>query len=772
MRSLAVLLRLVVLLVAFGGVAAAQTAGWRAYPAYNEVTAVAAAPDGLWAANSAGLFFYGVPDGEIVTYTPVDGLSGGAVGAMAYDEARGALWIGYESGLLEQLDPETETVTPFYAIRRADQYPSRGIRRVEVAGDVLYLSTDFGVVVFDLERAEVRATYARIGDLEGGTPVNDVLEAPRPDGSPGLWLATDGGVFHAARGAGNLQAPGAWTRAVGAPSPAFSMAAFDGTLYVGGLLDGARDLYRLSAAGTWVRQLYINDPISVLRPEGDRLLALTPTYVSAVRPGQPGVRWDGVGVQSLEGITIGPGGTAWVGDAVVGLFPLPGATSERITYDPAPIVPPGPFTNRIVQADVAPDGTFWLVTERIAPGRTTAVNQLDDGTWSTYRVADFAPEIDRYTYSNGTAGPDGTYYVGSEGGGLTTVAPDGTVTVYGIGNSSLRSAEGLTDYVVVKGVAFEDSDRWVLNNSGRPLHLFAEDGTWTGLPFPSGIPSSVLPRSMAIDDFGRKWIALGTGGLGVWDTGENPASPADDRGRRFTDSPQSGQGLPDPDVRDVAVDREGRVWIGTARGLAYVFSPGSAFDGSTALATPQWARTEDGTSYLLRDVAVNDLEVDPAGQIWVATSTGAYLINAEGNAVVRQWTSANSPLPDDIINSVAVDPRSGRVYFASATGLFSVPGDATRPLPTSEALQVSPSPYRPAAGGDGVVVTGMASSRSTVRVMTVAGEVLYAAEVDGGSFRWDGRDARTGRPAASGVYLVVAAGENGETLYGKVAVIR
>ncbi len=510
----------------------------------------------------------------------------------------------------------------------------------------------------------------------------------------------------------------------------------------------------------------------MLRPEGNRLLVLTPTYASAVRPGQGTVRFDGTGAQLLTGLVVGPDGAVWVGDAVVGLFRLPDEGAGRVTYDPDPIVPAGPFTNRIVAVDVAPNGTLWLVTERIAEGRTTAINRLDGGAWATYRVADFAPEIDRYTYSNGAAGPDGEFYVGSEGGGLTVIQPDGTTAVYGQANSSLRNAEGTSDYVVVKDVAVEDGDRWVLNNSGRPLHLFTEDGAWMGLPFPSGIPSNAELRRIAIDGFGQKWLALGTAGLGVWDTGDDPASPADDRGRRFSDSPQSGQGLPDPDVRDVVVDREGRVWIGTARGLAYVFSPGSAFGGSAGLATPQWARTEDGTSYLLRDVAVNDLEVDPAGQIWVATSTGAYLINAEGNGVVRQWASENSPLADNLINSIAVDPRSGRVFFASATGLFSVPGDATRPLPTSDELHVSPSPYRPAQGGDGVVVTGMASARSTVRVMTVAGEVLYAAEAAGGSFRWDGRDERTGRPAPSGVYLVVASGENGETLYGKVAVIR
>ncbi len=740
---------------------------------------MAAAPDGLWAGNGAGVFFYGLPGGEIVGYTPVDGLRGGPLSAMAYDDARGVLWIGYGDGVLERLDPDTDDVTAFYDISRAGQYPSRGLRRIEVDGDVLYLSTDFGVVVFDVVREEVRTTYARIGDLGGGTPVNDVLEAPRPDGSPGLWLATAGGVFHAALGADNLQSPAAWTRAEGAPSPAFSLARFDGTVYAAGGPDGARDLYRRRTSGVWDRQLFVDDRMPTLLPDGDRLLVLSTFRVFVVAPGQPRALLSGQDARALSDLVIGPGGGLWVGDAALGLFQLPpvptgGADGgfNRVEFEPDPVVPPGPFNNRIVRLDVGGDGALWLLTERLGPGLTSAINRLDAGTWETYRTLDVTPDLERYVYGNGVAGPDGRFYAGSEGGGLTVLSPDGTVEVYDQTNSSLRGADGLPDYVRVKDITFEGDDRWVLNGSARPLHRFAEDGTWTGLSYPAGVPSSAEALRIAIDGFGQKWLALGRSGLAVWDTGDDPASPADDQARLYRDSPQSGQGLPDTDVRDVVIDREGRVWIGTARGLAYVFSPGSAFGGASALATPQWARTEDGTSYLLRDVSVNDLEVDPAGQIWVATTTGAYLINAEGNAVVRQFTSANSPLADDQVNSVGVDPRSGRVFFATTTGLFSVPGDATRQIPSSEALQVSPSPYRPAESGDGVVVTGMASPQSTVRVMTVAGEVLYTAEVAGGSFRWDGHDARTGRPAPSGVYLVVAAGDDGETLYGKVAVIR
>ena len=768
--------RLLLLVALLGAVSAsAQVEDWRAYPAYNEVDAIASGPDGLWAGTRGGVFFYGVPDGEIVTYTTVDGLRGGPIGAMAVD-GRGALWIGYEDGLLERLDPATEAVTAFYAISRADQYASRGVRRIRVSGDLLYLATDFGVVVFDAVREEVQGSFARLGGLDAATPVNDVIEAPLPGGTPGLWAATVGGLYTAPREGANLQTPSAWTRATGLDGEMFSLAFFDGTIYVGGGPEGARDVYRRGTDGTWSRVLFTNQPLIDLTTDGDRLVALSQFFAFEIRPGQPYVTYFPSGAVVMRNAVVGPTGALWLGDGALGLFRVPEPTVAEGVYEfaPAPISSPGPVTSNITGLDIGADGVLWAATKQLNSGAASTVSRFDGAVWTNYFTTDEALDIARTEFEAATVGPDGTLYAGSTGDGLTVFAPDGSVSTYDSENSSIQGASGSPDYQVVRGVAFEDGIRWVSNLSVTPLHVFAEDGSWTALAYPSGperIPVAADIFQIAIDDFGQKWLALGDRGLGVWDTGEDPTSRADDRSLYFSSSTVNGQGLPDPSVQDVVVDLEGRVWIGTKRGIAYVFSPGSAFAGSRDLAQPQWARTEDGTSFLLRDVTVNDLEVDPAGQIWVATKTGAYLVNADGNGVVREITSANSPLPSDDIVSIAVDPTSGRVYLATSEGLFSVPGDATVRQPGSEALRVSPSPFRPSEA-DAIIVSGLAAPRSSVRVLTVSGEVVHEAEVTGGSFRWDGRDIRTGRPASSGVYIVAAAGDDGSTLYGKVAVLR
>ncbi|MDT0630742.1 two-component regulator propeller domain-containing protein [Rubrivirga sp. S365] len=747
--------------------AAAQD-GWRAYPAFNEVTAVASAPDGVWAGTSAGVFFYGVPDGEIATYTPVGALRGGPLGALAYDAGRGALWVGYEDGLLERLDAETGDVASFFDLTRADQYAARGVRQIRVAGDVLYLATDFGVVVFDAAAGRVLSTYDRIGTLGAGTPVNDVVEAPRPDGGPGLWVAAEGGAFYADRTGPNLQAPGAWARADGFEGEALSLALLDGALYAGGGPAGARDLYRATASGPWERLLFVDNPVGDLAADGGRLLAVSPAFLYVVQPGLPTRRYAAPEVTALRAVAVGPEGGAWAGDAALGLFRVPLAEGDGIVaYEPQRVLPPGPFTNNITGIDVGRGGVLWASTARLAAANTAAVSRLEGGVWTDYLTRDPALDIARTDFRAASVGPDGAFYAGAEGDGLTVFTEDGVPTTYREGNSSLLAATGAPGYLVVPDVAFEGDRRWVLNQfTPRPLHLFAADGAWAGLPYPAGIPSSAFPVRLAVDQSGYKWLALGGSGLAVWDTGADPADPRDDRAVRYTPATSD---LPAPTVTDVAVDGRGRVWVGTERGVATVAFPDAAFGGDPGLSRLVIA---DGADFFLRDVAVNDLEVDPSGRVWIATTSGAFLVNEAGNDVAREVTAAASPLPSDDVLAIAVDPRSGRVFMTTAEGLFSVAGDATLPVPNSDGLRASPNPFRPAQSADGVLVTGLAGATSDVRVMTVAGDVVWAGEVSGGAFRWDGRDQRTGRPAPSGVYLVAAAAEDGETVYGKVAVIR
>ena len=548
-----------------------------------------------------------------------------------------------------------------------------------------------------------------------------------------------------------------------------------GNVYVGGGPETARDLYRRLSTGAYERRLFINNPILEISASRDRLVCVDPFFVWSLHAEGGTVRLvPEPSTSGLQTVAGGGDGQAWVGDAGIGLFPVtipaPGGP-DQVTITPAPVRPEGPLTSEFAEIAAGPDQTLWVASRQL--DGSSAVSRFAENGWSTYTESD-VPDLLNGPRS-ASVGPDGTFYFGSSGRGMTVFTPDGGIESYTSDNSTLLPASGSSSFVVVSDVEFEGDRRWVVNSgSPRPLQLFAADGTWAGLPYPTGVPSSNEAQRIAIDDFGQKWLTLNRVGLAVWDTGTDPADPSDDRATRIAGSGSNGQGLPDNDVRDVVADLDGGLWVGTARGIAYVFSPGSALDGNAAISWPIIAGTEtQGADYLLRDVQVNDLEIDPAGRLWVATTTGAYLVNRSRDGLELAFDTNTSPLPSDDVQSVAIDRVSGKVYFATRQGLVAYQGDATTPQSGSSELVVTPSPFRPGLGDTSVLIRGLSAQESSVRIVTVGGDVLFRGEVAGGSFRWDGVDERTRQLAASGVYFVVGAGTNGEgRVVGKIAVVR
>ena len=769
---------------------ASSAQAWTAYPAFNDVRAVASSDDAIWAASPAGVFSYEPNEGSFTRYTTVDGLTGGDVGALAVDPD-GRVWVGYTDGTLDRITPDTGEVRSFLDIERADQYASRGINRIRPREGVLIISTDFGLVLFDTAANLVRQTAARLGPLPAATPVRDAILAPGPDGADAYWLATDGGILRAPLSTANLSAPTAWAREAAFDGPAYSLAFFQGDLWVGGEPDGGfGDIYRQREDGEFERRGFMNNEVTHLVATSDALFGMlqADSRTFAIRPGQGNRFYQTFpNAPRLSAIALGPNGQLWAGDAGLGLFAyptLPPDGSGEVALTPVPVLPEGPLTNEVVSIDIATDQTVWTASGSVpfGIGNTSGVSWLTvDGEWRTVRADDPSSVLPNRSLKRAVARPEGGALIGTSGGGLTVVEEDGATTTFDESNSTLRSAGGSSDFVVVSDALLEDDRWWVLNQSSPiPLHFFpgissASPTDWVGLPPPPGAPSSVGGVQMTLDSFGQKWIALGSGGLMVWDTGSDPASPADDRARVFSVG-INGQGLPNGEANAVARDREGRIWIGTRRGIAVVFSPGSAFGGDPGLAEPQWPRVSEESSeqpsYLLRDVEVRDMAFDPAGRLWIATSTGAYLLNPEGDEVSLRLEAASTPLPTDDLVSVAVDSRSGEVYFATASGMYSYAGDATSATLASESLQLAPNPFRPSQHAD-IRISGLNAPASRVRVLTVDGRVVYeSAATFGGSFRWDGRDARTGERVPSGVYLVAASGANGEqTIYGRLAVI-
>jgi ligand-binding sensor domain-containing protein len=763
---------------------------WTAHTSMREVQALDVSDAAVWAATAGGVFRYAVEAGTFTRYTAVGGLHSVGARAIAYDAPRGSVWIGYADGVIDRLDVVSGAVETFFDIERSDRFAAREINRLVVNGDSLFVGTSFGIVVFDPVRGEVRDTYSQLGALAPASVVYDVMVAPLPDGGPGLWAATEGGVAYAPLEAANLQDPATWTvEQEGLPDVAvdggglaqaevLSLAVLDGRLFAG--TEGG--IVVREAGGTYRLLSVTERAVPDLAVREGQVLAVDQFRAYAVDAQGSRTTLAG-GFDRLTSIVPSSGGTIWAGGARDGLAAIaapPGGTPEVTQRG---LAPEGPFSSTF--GDLATDetGTLWAATVqgaevggfyRLAP----------DGIWTDYlqRSID-ALDSDNYTLVH--TAPDGTLWAASPSDGIVQVTPDGTVQPYGPGNSSLLAVS--VDFVPTTGLGTDaDGTLWVANReAARPLHVRTPEGTWASLP-PlrcEGLAAASVLGKILVDSFGQKWILVLnpgnfqlTTGVLVLDDGTDPTDAGDDACRFINQLAAQGTGLPSLQINALAEDREGRIWLATDDGPAYVISSRvAAQDPSAIPILPQRADFAPGENpFLLNGLQINDVAVDPANRLWMATNSGAYLVQQRegGFEIVEQFTVENSPLFSNTVVAITVRASTGDVFFATDQGLISYQSDALAPAPEVGDLLVYPNPLRLREGEASEVFIEGLVEETDVRIVAPHGEVVAQFPARGGRARWDGRD-RQRELVPSGVYIVVAIGQNGEgTAYGKLAVIR
>ncbi|MEM9666576.1 MAG: two-component regulator propeller domain-containing protein [Bacteroidota bacterium] len=760
--------------------APSQAQTWQAHTSMRQVNALAASPTAVWAATSGGVFSYTPTDGALSVLTAAEGLHGVAAQSIAYDAAREVVWIGYADGALDRLDPTTGTLRTLRDIERATQFPDRAVNRLRTLGDTLLVATSFGLVVFDPVANEVRDSYTQFGTLAAGLPVWDMRVAPGPDGAPTLWLATNEGVAHAPLDAPNLKDPQSWTvEQQGLPDPAVrALAVYQGRVYVG----TERDLAARQANGTYLPFGVTTFGITDLVAHDGRLIGAERFRLLQVRP-------DGTaGLSSLDGYenpaaVLDLDGQLYFGDqqgglvtAAVGALNVP----ATIGFD---VAPSGPFHGTFSDLTVDAQGTLWAGNDE---GGTTGFYALDaEGRWTDYTPGAIEALAGLTGFYRVHADGAGNLWAASEGDGLVRIAPDGAVSIFNEDTSTLGSAAGAPGFIIVGGVSSDRQNRiWVTNKgSDESLHTWTEADGWAAVPLSgcSALPISVTFENILVDAFDQKWITVADRGslssivgLLVLDTGADPLSPTDDACRYFRQPGGGGQGLPSTFVNTLAEDREGFVWMGTEDGMAYLINNGvTARDPNALLIWPQKAVQDGGSPFILDGLVINDIAPDPANRLWVATNEGAYLIRPEGSAFALEtlFTIENSPIFSDVIVAITVDPFTGRVYFATDQGLVSYQGDAVSSSPEVRDLFVYPNPVRLQEGTEARVCIEGLVEETDLRILTANGALVRRLAGRGGSVCWDARDSQQ-QLVPSGMYLIVADGQNGEgAAYGKVAVI-
>lgn len=713
---------------------------WRLHISYADIHTISITPSKIYAAASNGVMILDrSDDNSITTISKLEGLSSIDITQLLYDQQRSQLVITYSNGDIDIIR-ENEIINVNTLKNSPAISGSKRINHISIRDNLAYLSTDFGVVVFDLTQLAVKETWRDIG--AGGTEL-EINQSTFYNDS--IFLATEAGIL-AGDLNDNLLDYNNWRRFMTGPlnGEIQSITSFTGAVYAAVNGSGIYEYEGLN----WQLEPYLQAMQYENVTAGQTLLvtagaslfritaAGTVTEITSAVLDDPHIAFE-------DG-----GGKLWIGDSSYGLVSDYPATFSSFS-------PNGPtFSHgfRLQYSDqnkvmFAVSGGF---NSSLAPlGNIEFVNKFSEGLW--------APETDWLEFDITRVEVGSKIYVASSGYGLQVIDQSGTI-LFDETNSPLQNVAAGRN-VRVTDIAPSTQGVWVTNaGASQSLHLLKTDNTWESFSFPL-VAAARYPTNIEVDYLGNVWMILNPsngGGILVFNRGTGQSA-------YLTDVTNAG-GLPDKLVYSIAMDRDGFVWIGTGKGVAYIPDPSRVFNSGINAIKPVF-----DNRFLLRDERVTAIEVDGGNRKWMGTENGLWLFDEFGEAQLQNFNAGNSPLLSSNIADLEINSKTGELFIMTDAGIASFRSDATQGDAGFEKVKIFPNPVTNQFNGQ-VGISGLVTD-AIVKITDVSGKLVWQSRANGGSAAWNVRDY-TGRRAATGMYLVFCISQDGtESMVGKIAVV-
>lgn len=728
---------------------------WREHLPYNSAIDIAFDGSKVYSATPFSLFSVNLQTNSIERMSRVTGLSETGISAIEYDKDAEKLFIAYENSNIDILFRNDIINVP--DIARDDVIGDKRINDIYPLNDRFYLSTGLGIIVIDGTRYEVSETWY-LGSSGGQLFVNA--------------FTSDATFFYAATSEGLKKAPmvgvnhadhSQWQLVSG--TNGLPDGECNDVITIGNtVLVQKNDSLYVQNGTTWTL-FYTDDWIlnNVNASENRILLSQRKlngeSRVTILDENGTIIRI----LTQLEPISF-PGkamyvnGDPWLADLFGGLTHFFENSYENYRPDSPAATSSGDmaFSNGRLYVTAGSVNDAWNYQFN-----ANGIFIFKDGSWQNVNrngVAALDSIFDFITVA--VDHRDQTAWYGSFGGGLLHLITGGQLEIFKQG--VIGPAIGDPTSYRISGLAFDNQNNlWVSNyGSSQPLRVMKADGSWTSFSIPFFLQENSLAQIL-VDDDGRKWIVpVKTGNLIVFDDNNSIDNIGDDRWRLYGAGINNGN-LPQGEVLCIAKDKSGFIWVGTTNGIGVIQCPYSAFaaEGCDAV----WPIVQQGSfaGYLFNGEEVRSIAVDGADRKWVATKNGVWLVSATGEKLIYHFTETNSPLLSNDVRKIAIDGKTGEVYFATLKGICSFRSTATEGGETNEQVLVFPNPVPPGFTGT-IGIRGLVNN-AIVKITELNGRLVYQTRALGGQANWNGKDY-TGRKVSSGVYMVLISedGANGE----------
>jgi len=736
---------------------------WQSYFSFNEIKDISEAPTAFYAASENALFSKNTATNIIKTTTTVDGLSGQTISALYHSEGFKKTIIGYENGLMIVVNEKDGSILKVVDIVNK-QLPAnlKKINHFMEHNGLVYVSCDFGIVQFNLTTSQFGDTYF-IGD--NGAEIK-VRQTAYFDGF--IFAATANGIRKANSTNANLIDFNQWILVNSGDWS--SVETLDTTLIA---INSGGYIHRYNS-NTFIGFSQLPQPSTDMRAVNHKLFVTTPNTVF-VYSNQMVLDRQIANTQVLDNTLSFTCATAigdllYIGTKEKGLFSSTLSNASAFESN----TPAGPTRNNIFSLDVAPN-VLWAVygdytsSYNPYPLDSYGISRYNTSGWLNLPYEDVlnAKSMTRIIVNPNN---DKQVYASSFFSGLLKIEQDVPTMLYNEKNSGLESitTEG-PNYIDVRinGTAFDKSGNlWITNSRIKNgLKVLKTNGQWQSYSTATILDNAELASyaNIVIDKNNTKWISTNREGVIGFNESSNTF-------KKITLGSDAGN-LPSGDVRSVAVDAKGQLWIGTIKGLRVLSNVSSFQTESQLKANPIIIMDDNLAQELLYEQFINVIVVDGANNKWIGTGdSGVFMVSPNGQETKYHFTINNSPLPSNVINDIKINSATGEVFIATDKGMVSFKGIATEANEDLNNAYVYPNPVRPNYSGT-VKVAGLID-KANIKITDIEGNLVYETTSTGGTIEWD-TTAFGNYKVASGVYMIfISAQDGGETKVKKVMIIR
>ena len=766
------ILTLVIALAAMVSQAQDDYGKWVLHPIFagENITNCIDTGDEVYYLASGNLYRYDKDTQENEHLNRANYLNDSGVENIYFNADKNYIMVAYQNSNIDVIDLRNGDVSNISDIKNADISTSKAINSITFAApNMAIVATDFGFVIINDSKLEVISSYISDKAMEGAMILGKYL------------IINQGGKFHYAPATKHIQQmsdlSSAWVGLVGPMIPIgdnrFFVLATDQLAVV----TATEDNGRLSFSATKVAS---GRPVTVNKMSDGGYVASfknTDYYYTTSAAGDNAARHEGAGIySSSEG-----GSGMWVLDAQ-GLKHYNGDTLTDNILPNAISISGVPFW---MEYDVANSKLYLTSTaDNVILDDLVGVTQINtfDGNFWHNVTPDGVPEPDEGCYwPVMSPNEDNTYFISTRKKGFLKIANDKIVV--NLNNASC----GINDRMAA--LRFDShGNLWIVQtrDNEHPVRVLTPakqaKSQITAQDFIFNTSSHI--RNLNSEGFKRSQFTIGNGDTKVFTSGQygealvlwnNNSDLSLSKSISFASgalTDQDGKSLDWYEIRSLATDNSGLVWMGTTSGMIS-FDPSKAFDADfhvTHIKVPR----NDGTNladYLLDGQTVNCIAVDGANRKWIGTeASGLFLVSADGQQVLKNFNATNSVIGSNEIYQVCCDPTGNSVFVTTPLGVAEYKSDATPGQANFNNIYAYPNPVRPDYGGP-INITGLMDN-SLVKIADPSGNVIRSLKSTGGMVSWDGCNYE-GDLVPTGVYTILASqadGSGGGT--AKVLIVR